>query len=67
MNKMKKPMFFSAHDQDSREAERLLRESKIDFIEILANDVDEPTLVVRSSAYSFKGLQEIKEYIQLHI
>lgn len=63
---MKKPIFFSAHDKDSREAEKLLREAKIEFIIILANDVHEPTLISRESAYSYKGLQEIKEYIETH-
>jgi len=60
---MKKPIFFSAHDNDSREAEKLLREANIEFIEILANDVDEPTLVSNTSVYSYKGLQEIKDFI----
>jgi hypothetical protein len=63
---MSKPIFFSAHDKDSTEAEKLLREAKIEFISILANDVDEPTLIVRGSAYSYKGLSEIKNYIELH-
>jgi hypothetical protein len=60
-----KPIFFSSHDKDSETAEKLLREAKIDFIEILANDVDEPTLIVRTSAYSYKGLKEIREYVDL--
>lgn len=63
---MKKPIFFSAHNKDSATAETLLREAKIEFITILANDVDKPTLIVRGEAYSYKGLQEIKQYIELH-
>jgi hypothetical protein len=65
MKTNKKPIFFSSHDKDSREAEKLLTEANIEFISILANDVDEPTLIA-GSAYSYKGLQEIKFYIELH-
>jgi len=60
-----KPLFFSSHDNDSDVAKKILKEAKIDFIEILANDVDEPTLIVDSSAYSYKGLKEIREYVDL--
>jgi len=62
---MKKAIFFSAHDKDSTEAEKLLKEANIEFISILANDVDEPTFIAPSHAFSYKGLQEIKDFIEM--
>jgi hypothetical protein len=60
-----KIVFFKSHHKDGDEAEKLLKEAKVDFITILAcNDVEEPTLVVPGIAYSYAGLNEIKEYIE---
>jgi len=60
-----KIVFFKSHHKDGDEAEKLLKEAKVDFITILAcNDVEEPTLVVPGIAYSYSGLNEIKEYIE---
>jgi hypothetical protein len=60
-----KIVFFKSLHNDGDEAEKLLKEAKVDFVTILAcNDVDVPTLVVPGVAYAYEGLSEIKEYIE---
>jgi len=63
---MKIKLLKSTH-KDGIEAEKLLNEAKIDFATILScSDVDKPTLIVPGVAYSYKGLNEIKGYIETH-
>ena len=56
----------SSHS-DGIKAEKLLKEAKVDFATILScSDVDKPTLIVPGVAYSYKGLNQIKQYIETH-
>lgn len=60
-----KIIYFKSLHKDSDEAEKLLKEGKVNFITIVScSEIDEPTLVVPGDAYSYKGLNEIKEFIQ---
>jgi hypothetical protein len=63
---MKIKLLKSNH-KDGIKAEKLLKEAKVDFATILScSDVDVPTLIVPSVAYSYKGLNQIKQYIETH-
>lgn len=56
-------ILFRGTSFDGKEAKRVLKETKIDFIEVYSESNDHsPVLYTNNSAYSYKGLSEIKEY-----
>jgi len=63
---MKIKLLKSEH-KDGIKAEKLLEQNNIEFITVLScADVIVPELIVPGRIYSYKGLSEIKGYIETH-
>lgn len=52
--------------EESEKAQRLLEQNKIKYMQILFGSKDgSPTLITSRSAFSYRGVNEIEEYLDL--
>jgi hypothetical protein len=61
---MQEFILFRGTSFDGKEAKRILKETNINFAEVFSDsDERSPVLITKDSIYSYKGLAEIKEYV----
>jgi hypothetical protein len=61
---MKKATLIRGTSQESAQASQVLRNSSIEFREILSSSSHHtPSLIVPDHAFAYKGLNSIKEYV----
>lgn len=60
---MSSTIFYRGSSRDNTEAKKILKENKIEFVEVFSNDQNHaPVLFTDENNYSYKGLNEIIEY-----
>jgi len=55
---------FRNYSKTSDEAAALLKEAHIEYAQIYTDTYNEPRLIVPGEAYTYKGINEIKQYIK---
>ena len=56
-------LLYHTKSKESRLAKELLKENQREFTEVYTEDYDSPKLLTQESIYSYKGLNQIKQYI----
>jgi hypothetical protein len=57
-------ILYRGFSEEDKEAEKILREAGVDFVEIFNDEHNHnPVLCVKESVYSYDGLDEIRGYV----
>lgn len=61
---MQKSVFLRGASRDNQEAEKILIANNVTFVEVYSESkFHEPILYTDDSAYAYKGLAQIREYV----